>query len=281
MAQDGAREDSADIGNGDLDQITRRFRRVFYLINVLIVVMVLWILGRAASPALAKATEKVSALIMTGAMVVLAGVHGYSLRKTRVEDVEHIRFLTMYDGLTQVFNLRQLNGRVDEEILRSKRFVHPFSLIFIDLDRFKEVNDTYGHDAGDRVLVQVAALLRETCRSTDLVGRLPGVVGRIGGDEFLVLMPETGTDDAGSLARRLIQAIRTLQVDSASGQRVAPVGASLGIAGYPQDGEGRKTLIEKADAAMYRAKAAGGSRFSDGSGKVFEPLAEGGRTPAS
>lgn len=275
MAQESVREDVADTGNGELDRITRRFRRVLYLINVLIVVMVLHILGRAISPKLAKATEKISATLMTGALVILAAVHGYSLRKTRVEDVERIRFLTMHDGLTQVYNVRHLNERIDQEIDRSKRFGHPFCLIFIDLDDFKRVNDTYGHEAGDKVLIAVAAVLRDTCRVTDMVGRLPGVVGRIGGDEFLVLMPETGIPEARQLPLRLIRAIRKLRIDLAGRGQVDFVGASFGIACYPQDAEERKALLEKADAAMYRAKEAGGNRLSDSSGKVFDPLAEG------
>ena len=132
-------------------------------------------------------------------------------------------------------------------------------------------NDTHGHMSGDEVLKRVARTLRDACRLTDLVGRMPGVVGRAGGDEFVVLMPETDGVGAREPARRFIEAIQKLAIDLENGGRIDSLGLSIGVAVYPNDGRERKALIQEADAAMYRAKQAGGNRFADSSREVSVP----------
>jgi len=258
-----------DENSHDLDQITRRFKRVRHLIDALIVLAVLWILGRAFSPKLAEATQKVSALLMTAALVILWVVHWYSLHRTRFDDIERIRYLTMRDGLTNAYNSRYLKQRIDEEISRSKRYDHPFCVFYMDLDWFKQVNDTYGHKAGDKVLIAVANVLHDTCRVTDMVGR---AVGRIGGDEFLVLTPETDPAGAATLAHRIVEAIDRLVVELDNDNRIDFLGISIGIATFPSDAANGEALLERADAAMYKAKKAGGSCFCDANGTVSKPL---------
>ena len=252
----------------DLDRITRRFKRVRRCIDVLIVVVVVWMLGRSVSPKLAEAMEMAGALAVTGGLVILWIVHWHTLRQTRAEDIERIRHLTMHDGLTEVYNVRYLKQRIDQEIHRAKRYHHSFCLLYMDLDHFKQVNDTYGHKAGDKVLIAVAEMLRDTCRSTDMVGR---VVGRIGGDEFLLVTPETDAAGAACLARRVLKIVNSLEVDIGGDQEVDFVGASIGIAEYPSDAEEREALLEVADAAMYRAKSAGSNCFAHGSEEVVRP----------
>ena len=258
-----------DLGLGGLDRITRRFRRVTYLINVLIVVLAASLVGRAWSPKIAAASEKASVYVMMVGLILLAVVHRHSLRETRSDDVEKIRFLATHDGLTQVYNLHYLNERIEQEIYRSQRFSHSFSLLFIDLDGFKGVNDTHGHQTGDKVLTTVAEALRHVCRLTDLVGRVPGVVGRVGGDEFVVLMPETDGAAAHEPAQRFIRTVQELSIEIGEGVQIDTLGLSLGIATYPNDAKDGNALIEEADAAMYRAKQAGGNCFADSSGGVF------------
>ncbi len=261
-----------------IEQLTRRFKRVQILINVLIVLMVLWLIGMAVSPRLAQTSGKLSALLMTGALVLLAFVHGYNLRKAQGEDMEHIRYLAMHDGLTNLYNLTTLNMNIDREVERAKRFGHPFCLLYLDLDGFKQVNDTHGHRAGDLVLKHVSETLQSTCRATDMVGRLgrksksQGIVGRIGGDEFLVLMPETEPDSAKDLARRIIENIARLRERIQREHKVDFGGISIGLASYPADGADRAELVAKADEAMYRAKEAGGNGFCDTSGLLCRPL---------
>ena len=256
----------------ELDQITKRFKRVMLLINCLIILMVIWLLLRAVSPKLKEATESAQALVITVALVLLAIVHGYSLRKTQVHDVERIRYLTLRDGLTGAYNLRFLSQCIDQELQRSKRFGHPFSVLYIDLDGFKQVNDTHGHAAGDKVLIEVSNVLSRTCRTTDVVGRVSSVVGRIGGDEFMVMMPETLSPGAEHLAQRVIRHLRGLSVVVDGVEVAKGTGASVGMVSFPSDGLNREELVQKADAAMYRAKHEGGNCYCDASGTVVKPL---------
>jgi len=264
----------ADSDLNDLDQITRRFRRVLYLISLLIVLMVIRLVVRALSPEIPEGLEIVEIVLMMIAMILLAIFHGRCLRKTRVEDIERIRFLAVHDGLTKVYNLRYMNQSIDQEIQRSERFGHPFCLLYLDIDEFKGVNDTCGHKAGDKVLVQIADTLRNTCRVTDMVGRVASIVGRVGGDEFLVLMPETDEASARDLAGRFIRNIHRLKNDLQREEQIAFGGVCVGVSAYPTDGEERAALVEAADAAMYRAKQAGGSRVCDRTEDVLDPLAE-------
>ncbi len=258
----------------ELDQITKRFTRVMLLIKGLIVLMVLWLIARALSPEkLRQSVDSAQAIIMTFALILLAIVHHYSLRRTQVQDIERIRYLALHDGLTGVYNLRFLNQTVDQEIKRSKRFGHSFALLYIDLDGFKRINDTFGHAVGDKVLIEVSRLLSKASRVTDMVGRVASVIGRIGGDEFLVLMPETDAAGGKHLAQRFIHKIADLRVDVGDGQLADGLGASIGIVSYPHDGEERKELVEKADQAMYRAKQSGGNCYADAEGVVVKPLA--------
>lgn len=267
-------QESTDADLKDLDQITRRFRRVMYLINFLIVLMVIQLIGRALSSKIPEGAEIGGTVLMAIGLIFLAVFHGYSLRKTRVEDIERIRFLALHDGLTKVYNLRYMNQSIEQEIQRSERFAHPFCLLYLDVDEFKGVNDTFGHKAGDKVLIQIADTLRNTCRVTDMVGRVASIVGRVGGDEFLVLMPETDESSARDLAYRFIRNIQRLKDDLHQDEQIAFGGISIGVSAYPADGKERSALVEIADAAMYRAKQAGGNRVSDRSGEVVAPLAE-------
>ena len=272
-SQGMADQEFTDSDLKDLDLITRRFRRVMYLINFLIVLMVIQLVGRSLSTEIPKGVEIVGVILMTVGLILLAVFHGYSLRKTRVEDIERIRFLAVHDGLTKVYNLRYMNQSIEQEIQRSERFGHPFCLLYLDVDEFKGVNDTFGHKAGDKVLIQIADTLRNTCRVTDMVGRVASIVGRVGGDEFLVLMPETEEASARDLAVRFIRNIQRLKDGLQQEEEIAFGGISIGVSAYPADGKERPVLVETADAAMYKAKQAGGNRVCSRSGEVVDPLA--------
>jgi diguanylate cyclase (GGDEF)-like protein len=150
------------------------------------------------------------------------------------------------DPLTGLGNLRQLQTQIAHLLEVHKRYGHPFAVLLMDIDGLKRINDAHGHQAGDRVLMQVAMSLRRSIRNVD-------VAARLGGDEFCVLAPEQETEAASALAERLASAV---------GEEVAtpdepPVGLSIGVASCPEHGMGAETLIDSADRAMYRAKAAG------------------------
>jgi len=143
--------------------------------------------------------------------------------------------------------------------MRATRFGHPVSVIFFDLDYFKRVNDSHGHQAGSEVLHEIGRLLLKTLRSTD-------VPVRYGGDEFVILMPETSKDQAVAAARRIGGRSRTSRSSPTSPMARSGFTASLGVAAFPDDARDPEALIRRADEAMYRVKAdsrGGGLRGGD------------------
>jgi len=169
--------------------------------------------------------------------------------------------LSLTDGLTGLWNRRHLALRIEAELSRAVRFGEPFSVLYCDLDGFKPVNDTIGHQAGDTVLIETARRLTDATREVD-------IVARPGGDEFTLLLPKTGL--AGAL--RLADKIRTAVGDRPFDLDTGPIWVTLsvGVAAYPEHGSSGKELLAAADSALYRAKAGGRDRVEhaqgDGSG---------------
>jgi diguanylate cyclase (GGDEF)-like protein len=161
---------------------------------------------------------------------------------------ETILELTRTDPLTQLANRRYFDERIQEMVSLAKRRSQPLSLIMTDIDKFKHVNDAFGHDAGDRVLVGYAELMKQAVRKEDLVARF-------GGEEFIILLPHTGSDEAYALAERIRE--RLSQQDFLGNHH--RVTASFGISQLRAD-EAIPEFIKRADAALYRAKASGRNR---------------------
>lgn len=151
-----------------------------------------------------------------------------------------------YDYLTSIYNRRTFLDKLELEIRKSKNFQVPTSLMMIDVDRFKYINDTYGHLAGDIVLKRVSQILREGIRSKD-------ILGRYGGDEFVICLPETSFDEAVNIAERLRSKIECVTIKQGSFE--INVTASFGIAAYDCFvNEDADSLISRADRNMYKAK---------------------------
>ncbi len=163
---------------------------------------------------------------------------------------EDARNLADRDQLTGFFNHRFLHERLGEEIVRAQRGRRPLSLLMLDLDDFKLVNDTFGHLFGDRVLAWSAELIRSTLRASD-------VAARYGGDEFAIVLPETGTEDARSAAERILEAFRAHPFVGEQRGPV-PIAASIGVATFPDSGRSATDLIAAADRALYEVKRGGG-----------------------
>ena len=153
--------------------------------------------------------------------------------------------LATRDALTGLFNRRSLAERTEEAIIRAARRKEILAVLFLDLDKFKAVNDTFGHDVGDELLRQIAARIKASVRETD-------VVARIGGDEFIVLLEGLSSDvDAATLAEKIVSA--SLQ-EFSIGQHRITTSVSIGISMYPKDGSSAQELLKEADLAMYSAK---------------------------
>ncbi len=171
----------------------------------------------------------------------------------QIQAVERIHYLASHDGLTGLPNRTLFSETLNLAIRQASRYSYEFAVLFIDLDRFKNINDTLGHDAGDKLLQEMALRLNQTLRDTD-------VVARLGGDEFVVLLPQLDhpNDSCAIIARKLLSVLNrpiTLQ-----GQECR-VTASIGISQYPVDGLDDHTLMRNADIAMYRAKEEGKNNF--------------------
>ena len=163
---------------------------------------------------------------------------------------EKLTQLATIDGLTGVYNRRHFLLCAEEEIRRINRYGGACSLLMLDIDRFKKVNDTFGHAAGDAAIHRVAKICAESLRSTDLLGR-------IGGEEFAMLLIETGLAEAGQVADRLR---RRIQDDAFGIEKdiFCPLRVSIGVAErHSRDSEPLAALMSRADEALYRAKNEG------------------------
>lgn len=164
-----------------------------------------------------------------------------TLKKAQEERIYH---MAHHDLLTGLPNRTLMTERLQQSILRAHRHHRPLAVLFMDLDKFKPVNDTYGHEAGDALLKQVAQRLLDGLRESDTVARL-------GGDEFVVILPDTTPEGVIEVAAKLVN---TLQVPFELDRGQVQIGTSIGIALYPQDGDDWETLLGAADKAMYEAK---------------------------
>lgn len=165
----------------------------------------------------------------------------------RLED--ELRYLSNHDPLTNLYNRRALRKQLTEEIQRADRYKHALSVFMLDIDYFKPINDTLGHQAGDEILRSLAKKLESSIRVTDYASRY-------GGEEFVVLLPETSLTKAAELAERLRIEISDHSI-SIRDNKEHNITVSIGVSTYPDHGDSWEDLLNAADSAMYTAKAAG------------------------
>jgi len=174
----------------------------------------------------------------------------YAIERKRAE--ERLTYLAQYDQLTGLVNRTLFRDRLTHAMARSKRLQQPMGLMLLDLDRFKPVNDTFGHEAGDKILKGVADRLKECVREVDTVARM-------GGDEFTIILEGfSHENDITRVARRITE---SLSEPFRLGAETTTIGVSIGITVYPTDDQEIDDLLRHADAAMYQAKQQGGNSF--------------------
>ena len=195
---------------------------------------------------------------LQGREVLVVSLHDLSERK-RYE--AHIQHLATHDGLTGLPNRTLLRDRMEQAILHARRTQRHVALLFVDLDQFKLINDSFGHAVGDALLLEVGARLHRAVREGDTVARL-------GGDEFVILAPDLSTPGDSAVVARKIAAALARPVTL--GEKNMPVSASIGIALFPGDGDDLDSLLQGADAAMYRAKDAGRGNYQYYSAEMAE-----------
>lgn len=164
-----------------------------------------------------------------------------------------IKLISETDGLTGAFNVRAFNAIAQRECALAARYNRYFSLLMIDSDNLKKVNDSYGHDAGDRLIKLVVTCIKHDLRATD-------VVARYGGDEFVCLLPETGPDAAVGVADRIRAHIADTPLGG--GHDAIATSVSIGIAAYPEHGASLETVTKNADRALYASKTQGRNRVT-------------------
>jgi diguanylate cyclase (GGDEF)-like protein len=167
--------------------------------------------------------------------------------------MEESQRLATTDPLTGLMNRRAFTAAAQREIERATRYKSPFSVLMLDVDRFKLINDKRGHASGDTVLAAMGRLLGQLLRKLDFVGRW-------GGEEFTVALPSTDVEGAAIVAERVREAVAAMPVKDATGDPI-PVTASIGVAAY-QEGDTVDTIFDRADRAMYVAKTSGRNRVS-------------------
>ena len=166
--------------------------------------------------------------------------------------MRELHLLATRDALTGVLNRRAFDSMLREEVLRSRRFNHPLSLVIVDLDHFKSINDTHGHPAGDAALVEAARRLEAEVRGIDRVAR-------IGGEEFAIILMETPENEAIIVAQRLVANMKATPIGVAPGVNLT-VTLSAGVSTLPVEAKNNLTLLESADRALYQAKQSGRDR---------------------
>ncbi|MGC9384068.1 MAG: diguanylate cyclase domain-containing protein, partial [Kosmotogaceae bacterium] len=170
-----------------------------------------------------------------------------SLEKELREQRDRLKILSTHDTLTGLPNRRYIEKEAYQTIQLSKRYNRRTSVLYLDLNNFKEINDSFGHEAGDNFLVEIASRLKSSLRKSDLVARM-------GGDEFVFILPETDSNGAITLVKKIYS---TLKKPLKVGEDEVIVSGSMGISIFPTDGEDFNTLLRKADSAMYKAKTTG------------------------
>ena len=196
--------------------------------------------------------------LVEGEKVIQCNIRDITDRKQALaallESEALLRELSVRDHLTGLFNRRYLEETLERELLRASRHQSPLGVIMLDVDDFKQINDTYGHDAGDTVLRKLGKLLREHVRGEDMPCRY-------GGDEFILVLPGASPEVARERARLICEATKGFHFNI-DGKKIDSVTFSLGIAAFPQDGSTMAAVLKAADDALYLAKHAGKGRVA-------------------
>jgi diguanylate cyclase (GGDEF)-like protein len=197
----------------------------------------------ACGPAFAEGTDQLATMLAEQVSLALANL---DLR-------EQLRSQAIRDQLTGLYNRRFLEDALTRETGRSARSGEPVAVAILDVDHFKRINDTYGHEAGDAVLRELGQALLKTIRKTD-------IVGRFGGEEFLILLPGASVEVAQARALAVLEAVRAMEVVIPNGAPLNHITASIGVAAMPLHVARGDMLVAAADTALYQAKGQGRNR---------------------
>jgi diguanylate cyclase (GGDEF)-like protein len=207
-----------------------------------------WFIAEQEPESLSERWEFVATTMFFGVVsLIYPTVYGRKLIAMQQKSNEELKRVSENDYLTALYNRRKISEVLETEIKRCKRYNSHFSFIMLDIDRFKQTNDTLGHELGDKLLQELALLITQTVRESDAVGRW-------GGEEFVVVCPETSLAGAESLAEKL-----RIRIEKKTFNEIGHKTASFGVAGL-QKNETARDIIARADRALYSAKQSGRNR---------------------
>ncbi len=207
-------------------------------------------------------------ILLFGAIFVWLAIRLSLQTAVSLQRMDSLETENITDALTKVYNRRYLNRRLEEEVSRAKRHALELSILLIDIDHFKRINDTYGHQAGDVALSLFGRLLKVAFRDVD-------IVARYGGEEFLVICTNTGVDEAALVAERLREMVESHPFeisDGAGGSLSIQFSISIGVAGLSGRLDSSEKLVQAADIALYRAKREGRNRVVIDGAAIREPV---------
>src|SRR3990170_2383341 len=246
-------------GKSGLPQRELRYRNASYLLWLILPLvygMVGWSLGCGylVTSQLQQIIE-VAGISLIGAFGLFLAIHTRTRNlqveraySTHLEELsQRLRSLAYQDSLTDLYNHRYFYEQLTHEVERALRYGRPVSVILLDLDRFKEVNDTYGHLMGDKLLALLGRVIRDQVRSAD-------IAARYGGDEFAIILPDTPLAAAPATAQKLANAIATGRTNAGSLSETLPLSASCGVACCPDEARSVSELLQLADDRLYSAK---------------------------
>ncbi len=238
----------------------RRDRAIYilWLMAPLVYAIIGWsLLGNRVVDAGTQQFVEIAGIALTGTAGLLLALfvrhHNANIERAYSSHLEELtqrlRGLAYKDTLTDLYNHRYFHEQLAHEIERANRYGHPVSMIMLDLDHFKEVNDTYGHVMGDKVLALVGQIISHQVRGAD-------IAARYGGDEFAIILPDTSREDAEMTAQKLGRAVAAGRAQAGALTESLPLSTSYGVATCPDDARGVTELVQIADERLYISKNA-------------------------
>ncbi len=248
-------ETSRDERLQEIDRIINRQKIQVIFAGILFLFLLAYIAANILLEHQISYFQRLSMGFMFVCLLILNIVQILFYRSITKESISTITRLILLDELTEVYNYRSFLMRLQEEIARCKRRGGKFSLLFIDIDNFKNINDNLGHYIGDKVLKFVSNLLKSVLRDDDILGRM-------GGDEFVIILPQTDIEGAKAVCNRILKMLKQTVYEAFKQNLNIDIGLSIGITTFPEHSDIKEKLINNADEAMYMAKQSGGNRYA-------------------
>lgn len=222
----------------------------FMAVGVALSVIIFFISGTLVDSGIAGVKAMLAVLAAAAGILAACVLMLYTMLNSGVKTIEAFKKQASMDKLTELYNRSYLDLFLESEINVADKTKQPISMIMVDMDHFKDINDTYGHVVGDHVLTIFAQVVLKCIRKTD-------IIARYGGDEFIVVLPRTDTETARSVADRIRHDVSQTYIPPIDGVVIASIHCSVGVSTYPVHCDSKNSLLRTSDLALYKAKSSG------------------------